>query len=84
MNTIYTNDKEKYGDPANNSSVTTADPNTLPAWQITLARHAALVAPHVESESSARKRQRTVDPEQDNEDVSMDSAAPGPGPATSG
>ncbi|KAJ7060119.1 hypothetical protein C8F01DRAFT_1294574 [Mycena amicta] len=59
---IYTDDKNKYGDPANNPTHTVADVSTLPTWQLVLARHAALVQPlpaQPSAASGARKRSRT-------------------------
>ncbi|KAJ7062537.1 hypothetical protein C8F01DRAFT_1251358 [Mycena amicta] len=54
LNGLYDMDKTKYGDPANNAAFSAADPSTRPGWQVTLARHAALVTVRLESRKRAR------------------------------
>ncbi|KAJ7050746.1 hypothetical protein C8F01DRAFT_1263631 [Mycena amicta] len=41
MNRLYDMDKQKYSDPTNDNAFPVADPSTIPAWQLTLFRHAA-------------------------------------------
>ncbi|KAJ7062517.1 hypothetical protein C8F01DRAFT_1230200 [Mycena amicta] len=70
MNRLYDMDKEKYGDPANDNAFPVADPSTIPAWQLTLFRHAALVAAPVELSNTVttrRKRRRTSEVVHDEE-----------------
>ncbi|KAJ7050131.1 hypothetical protein C8F01DRAFT_1092682 [Mycena amicta] len=70
MNRLYEIDKQTYGDLANDNAFLAADPSTIPAWQLTLFRHAALVAAPVEPSNMAtnrRKRQRTGGVVQDEE-----------------
>ncbi|KAF7322111.1 hypothetical protein MKEN_00734800 [Mycena kentingensis (nom. inval.)] len=80
---MYKDDIVKFGDPANNTTVTVADPTTVPPWQLTLARHAALVAPYVEPESSSRgaKRARVDEPEMDLDVMSDMGVVAGPSAA---
>ncbi|KAF7311327.1 hypothetical protein MKEN_01034400 [Mycena kentingensis (nom. inval.)] len=68
---LYNLDRAKYGDPAM-SGLAVAEPATVPAWQVTLGRHAALVTPRPQSESRKRARRDGNENNEEQED-SMDS-----------